>query len=200
MPSRAIDTSYFSILFLVTGLLAVGLLSCELGCEKASFQSSKEIPAGLRDVAPTTLKGKLSRAWGGDNFEFGQKQQLHYFFMIGIDCPESGQPFYKRAHNYLIERCFDREMDIEVLMYDELKREVGHAWVTEADGKRVNLAIDLLSNGFGWYDGNEFEGAEQYREAMESARAKKLGLWSQPNPTPPWEHWKKTQDVIRGKK
>ena len=91
-------------------------------------------------------------------------------------------------------------MEMEVLHYDELKREVGHAWVTNADGKRINLAIELLSKGLGWYDGNEFEGSDRYRETMESARTKKLGLWSQPNPKPPWEHWKETEDAIRGKK
>ncbi len=176
---------------LVASVLIFGVAGCG--------QSGKAIPAGLREVGPATLKGKLSRAWGGDNFEFGQQQQLHYFFMTGIDCPELGQPFGEEARRYLIDTYCDRELEMEVLQYDELKREIGHAWATNQEGGRVNLAIDLLSRGYGWYDGNEFEGAEQYRAAMEIARTKKIGLWSQPNPTPPWEHWQKTEDAIRGK-
>lgn len=196
MQSLNIQTStFYSSILLATSLLVVGLV----GCEKNSLVAGKNIPAGLRNVAPAILKGKLSRTWGGDNFEVGQREQLHYFFLTGVDCPEPGQPFYEEARTYLIDTCSDREIEMEVLRYDEFKREIGHAWVEDAKGKRVNLAIGLLSRGLGWYDGNKFEGAGQYRETMESARTKKIGLWSQPNPTPPWEHWKKFEDAIKKK-
>lgn len=195
-PLKQTAPSHFAILLVATGLLAIGLA----GCDKDSFRSSKNIPAGLRDVAPTTFKGKVARAWGGDNFEVGENQQLHYFFLIGVDCPEPGQPFYDEARNYLLNTCSDREVEMEVLRYDEFKREVGHGWVNDADGERVNLAIELLTRGFAWYDQNEFEGSDRYREAMETARSKKLGLWSQSDPTPPWEHWQNTEDAISGKK
>ena len=189
------STFHFTIL-LATSLLAIGLA----GCKKDPFLSDKPIPAGLREIAPATLKGKLFRTWGGDNFEVGQNEQLHYFFLTGVDCPEPGQTYFGEACDQLINTCSDHEIEMEVLRYDEFKREVGHAWVTNAEGIRVNLAIDLLSKGLGWYDGNEFEGSDRYREAMELARTKKIGLWSQPNPMPPWEHWKNTKDAIRGKK
>ena len=197
MPPPIIQSSTFRFtILLATSFLAILLA----GCEKISSVSDKPMPAGLRETAPTTLRGKLFRTWGGDNFEVGQKQQLHYFLLIGVDCPEPGQPFFDEACDCLINTCSDREIEMDVLRYDEFKREIGHAWVTNDDGVRVNLAIDLLSKGLGWYDHNEFEGSDRYREIMESAREKKLGLWSQPNPTPPWEHWKNTQDAARGKK
>lgn len=197
MPPLICQTSscHFTML-LATSLLAIGLA----GCEKNSIQSDKEIPAGIRDTAPAILKGRLARAWGGDNFEVGQKQQLHYFLLLGVDCPEPGQPYFNESRDHLVNTCGKREIEIEVLSYDELKREIGHAWVTNGDGKRVNLAIDLLSRGLGWYQGSEFEGSDRYREAMESARTKKLGLWVQPNPMPPWEHWQKTRNAVRGRK
>jgi len=191
------QTSTFCFtMLLATSLLVIGLA----GCEKNALLTNKNIPAGLREVAPTILKGKLSRTWGGDNFEVGEKEQLHYFLLVGVDCPEPGQPFFEEACDHLINTCSDHEIEMKVLRYDEYKREIGHAWVTDSSGKRVNLAIDLLSKGLGWYGGEEFEGSDRYREIMESAREKKLGLWSQPNPTPPWEHWKNTQDAVRGKK
>ena len=197
MPPLTKQTrAVFFATMMATSVLAIALA----GCRKGSFQSSKEIPASLRDSAPKILKGKLARTWGGDNFEVGQKHQLHYFLLIGVDCPEPGQPYFNEACDHLINTCSDREIEMEVLQYDELKREIGHAWVINADGERVNLATDLLSKGLGWHNGIEFEGSDQYREIMESARAEKLGLWSQPNPTPPWEHWKMTRDAIRGKK
>ena len=197
MPPPNIQNSTFRFtILLATSFLAILLA----GCEKISSVSDKPMPAGLREIVPTTLRGKLFRTWGGDNFEAGQKQQLHYFLLIGVDCPEPGQPFFDEACDCLISTCSDHEIEMDVLRYDEFKREIGHGWVTNDDGVRVNLAIDLLSKGLGWYDRNEFEGSDRYREIMESAREKKLGLWSQPNPTPPWEHWKNTQDAARGKK
>ena len=188
-------TAKSAMLLVATGLLAVGLA----GCEKRSLIEGKNIPAGLREFAPTKLKGKLSRTWGGDNFEVGQREQLHYFCVIGVDCPEPGQPFFQEARDYLVKACGDQEIEMEVLFYDNYKREIGHAWVTDIDGTRVNLAIALLSRGLGWYEGNQFEGSDRYRETMESARAKKIGLWSQPNPTPPWEYWEKSVEALRGK-
>lgn len=197
MPTLMCQTSTFHFtVLLATSLLVVGLA----GCKKNSYQSDKEIPAAIRDAASAKLKGKLARAWGGDNFEVGQKQQLHYLCLVGVDCPEPGQPYFNESRDHLVNTCSNREIEFEILYYDELKREIGHAWVTNADGKRVNLAIDLLSRGLGWYEGSDFEGSDRYRATMESARKKKLGLWIQPNPMPPWEHWEQTRDAVRDAK
>ena len=67
MPPLADQTDVrHQTLFLATLIvLAIGVV----GCKRMSFKNNKEIPAKLRDVAPTTLRGKLHRAWGGDNFE-----------------------------------------------------------------------------------------------------------------------------------
>ena len=194
-PINQTSSFHFAMLLAIS-LMAIGLV----GCEKSSFLSDKPMPAGLREIAPAILRGKLFRTWGGDNFEVGQKQQLHYFLLIGVDCPEPGQPFFDEACDCLVNTCSNHEIEMEVLRYDEFKREIGHGWVTNDDGVRVNLAIDLLSKGLGWYGGEEFEDSDRYRQAMESARSRKIGLWSQPNPTPPWEHWKNTQDAVRAKK
>jgi endonuclease YncB( thermonuclease family) len=194
MPPLADQTDVrHQTLFLATLIvLAIGVV----GCKRMSFKNNKEIPAKLRDVAPTTLRGKLHRAWGGDNFEVGQKNQLHYFLLVGVDCPEPGQPYYNQSCEHLVDVCSDREIELEIESYDQYKREIGHAWVTDADGTRINLALDLLSRGLGWHPGSTFAGSDQYRKAMESARERKIGLWSQPNPMPPWEHWKRTQDAV----
>jgi len=109
-----------SSIFYLSALLASSLLAIGLaGCEKDPFQSDKPIPAGLREIAPTTLRGKLARTWGGDNFEVGQKEQLHYFFLTGVSCPGPGQPFFNEARDYLIITCSDFEIEMEVLRYDE---------------------------------------------------------------------------------
>ena len=163
------------------------------------LKQRKAIPAGLREDAQTTLRGKIKRAWGGDNFEVGQQEQLHYFFLVGVDCPEPGQPYYDEARNFLLDQTRDREIEMQVIRYDELKREVGHAWYTNDQGERVNLAIELLKRGYGWYNGKVFENSEAYAVAMEGARGNQRGLWQDPDPTPPWDYWQQVENEIRGR-
>ena len=183
--------------------LSVTLVSLAIcGCGDSvlhALNQRKAIPAMLRDEVQTTFHGRLKRAWGGDNFEIGQVEQLHYCFLVGVDCPEPGQPFYDDALNFLLEQTRKRELEMQVTRYDDLKREIGHAWYTNDEGERVNLAIELLKRGYGWYDGSEFENLEAYKAAMEDARGSQLGLWQDPNPTPPWDYWQQVKNRIRGR-
>lgn len=167
------------------------------GCQNSAFVEIKSIPAGLRDVAETRLTGQLRRAWGGDNFEFGQQDQLHYFFIAGVDCPEPGQPFYHESRDFLLAQTRDQTLQIDVLHYDAFKREFGHAWFVNENGEKINLAIALLEQGFAWYDGAEFENAAAYQMAHQQAQAAGRGLWQQTDPTPPWEFWQKSESKYR---
>lgn len=86
---------------------------------------------------------------------------------------------------------------MEVHRYDELKREVGHLWFTTDSGNRKSFAIELLEQGLAWYTGEQFPGSETYEAAMEAAKAAKRGLWSQPDPVPPWEFYQKVEGKLR---
>lgn len=177
----------------VLPMVLLTLMSLVLpGCQK-----QKAIPARLVQSLPARTNGKIIRAWGGDNFECGHRTQLHFFFIIGVDCPELGQPFYEEAKQHLLKTSQGQTIEMEVLDYDELKREIGHVWIINQAGQRINFGIELLEQGLAWFDQNEFEGADRYREAVKIAQDKKIGIWSQPDPIPPWEFWQRQVQSLR---
>ena len=55
------------------------------------------------------------------------------------------------------------------------------------DGTDVNL--EMVKRGYAWAYRHYLRGlyASEYLDAESEARAKKLGLWQDDNPTPPWE-------------
>ncbi|HUP43084.1 MAG TPA: thermonuclease family protein, partial [Thermoanaerobaculia bacterium] len=54
------------------------------------------------------------------------------------------------------------------------------------DGK--SLSRELLRCGLAWWNKKYEPDDLDLRRLEDAARAAKLGLWSQENPIPPWEH------------
>lgn len=65
---------------------------------------------------------------------------------------------------------------------DRYKRRVAKIYI---DGKYVNQMI--LAEGLAWWYKRYAPKDVDLKEAENSARVAKKGLWSQPHPTPPWE-------------
>ena len=103
-----------------------------------------------------------------------------------IDCPEKGQPFGKAAKQFASDLCFGKE----VRLVTENKsagwgRIVG--WIYVDDTVCVNK--ELVKAGLAWqYD--KYSDNEEYAQLENEAREKKVGLWADANPIPPWD-WRK---------
>jgi len=67
---------------------------------------------------------------------------------------------------------------------DQYKRSVGIVWL---NGKNINQ--EMVAEGYAWAFRQYLDShhASEYIRAEEQARAKRLGLWQQINPQPPWE-------------
>ncbi len=147
------------------------------------------IPAGLRSEEAGELVGRMGRVWGGDNFEFGDANALHYFFITGVDCPEPGQSFHVEANQFLIKNYQDKILNLTIDGYDDLKREFGHAIHIDEKGGQTDIGLELVRHGMAWYDGGKFEGCRTYQEAFRKAQKEQIGLWADPDPVPPWEFY-----------
>lgn len=104
----------------------------------------------------------------------------------GIDCPESSQDFGTKAKNFTANMAFGKNVEVKEQNTDGYGRIVGVVFV---DGKNLNL--ELLKAGLAWHY-KQFSTDKTYAEAEKNAREQKIGLWSNPNPIPPWEFRKKT--------
>lgn len=103
-----------------------------------------------------------------------------------IDAPELGQPFGQAAKKALSEKVFGKDVVVIAKTRDKYGRTVGHVLV---DNRDVNL--ELLEEGAVWHY-KEYDHNKRLREAEQSARDARKGLWRDAHPMPPWE-WRKTQ-------
>jgi micrococcal nuclease len=109
----------------------------------------------------------------------GEKIRLY-----GIDAPDIGQAFSKRAKQFTSDMVYGKTVEVKTKHKDQYGRTVG---IVTVDGKSLNEA--LIKNGLAWvYRINCKEPfCENWIDLEVVARYGKIGLWSEPNPIPPWE-------------
>jgi endonuclease YncB( thermonuclease family) len=105
------------------------------------------------------------------------KVRLH-----GIDCPESRQDFGSRAKQATSELAFGKEVAVRPVDTDRYGRTV--AEVVLPDG-RV-LSHELVKAGLAWWYARYAPKDSTLRRLEAEARAARRGIWSQPDPSPPW--------------
>ena len=103
----------------------------------------------------------------------------------GIDCPESGQAFGKRAKQFTSNQCFGKIITYRKVDIDRYGRTVATVYLN--DGRELNL--EIIRAGYAWHY-RRYSDRQDYAEAQERARAEKLGLWADPHAKPPWE-WRR---------
>ena len=104
--------------------------------------------------------------------------------LYGIDTPEKGQAFGKKAKQFTSSMVYGKTVDIEAKDIDRYGRTVGMVYV---NGESLNEA--LVNNGYAWvyrkYCKEVF--CNDWISLESAARYGKIGLWSAPNPIPPWD-------------
>jgi endonuclease YncB( thermonuclease family) len=98
-----------------------------------------------------------------------------------IDTPERKQPFGTQANQALSELAFGKQARAVEVTVDRYGRIVGRVYV---DGVDVNR--ELVAQGYAWVYRKYSDDAELL-ELEAQAKQKKLGLWAEPDPIPPWE-------------
>ena len=148
-----------------------------------------------------TLTGRVVGVADGDTITvLDADRQQHKIRLGGIDAPEKAQPFGERSKQSLSRMVFGKEVRVEWDKRDKYKRIVGKVWVQPADCPTCPMTLDAghaqITVGLAWwYRKYAREQAPQDRGAYEfseqEARAKRVGLWSEPDPVPPWE-WRRS--------
>jgi len=88
---------------------------------------------------------------------------------------------------------FGKDVEVEELGTDKYKRTIGLVTVGELD---VNH--EMVAKGMAWHYA-KYDDSRDLREAEQSARTAKRGLWADPHATPPWE-WRKLDKDERTQK
>ena len=134
------------------------------------------------------IEGKVVRVSDGDTITvLDADNKQHRIRFQGIDAPESKQAFGQASKENLSKMVFGKQVTVVWDKVDKYRRTVGKVLL---DGRDIN--IEQVKAGFAWHykkyaDEQPAEDRVTYARAEEEARAGKLGLWQDPNPTPPGE-------------
>ena len=110
----------------------------------------------------------------------------HRIRLWGIDAPETGQDFGSRAKQAASELAFGKQVTIRPRDTDRYGRTV--AEVILPDGRSMNR--EMVGKGMAWWFRRYAPRDADLARLEGEARAARIGLWSQPNPVPPWE-WRR---------
>ncbi|MHB8883096.1 MAG: thermonuclease family protein [Thermodesulfovibrionales bacterium] len=139
-----------------------------------------------------TLHGKITKVSDGDTVKLapsmgGKPIRVRLY---GIDAPEirhgrkEGQNYGDDAKEALRSIVLRQDVSVEDMDTDRYGRTVGRIWKGKQD---VNLEMVKLGYDWAYVQYLKRPHASEYLAAEKEARQKKLGLWADRNPTPPWE-------------
>jgi micrococcal nuclease len=131
------------------------------------------------------ISGKVVGIADGDTFTLlTEDKSQKKIRLYGIDCPEKRQPFGSVAKQKLSELIFGKQVQVEFRTYDRWRRIVG---IVFCNDQNINEA--MISTGMAWHF-TRYDDNPRWITLQERTKKKRIGLWSDDSPTPPWE-WRK---------
>ena len=152
--------------------------------------------------AGESIQGRVVGVSDGDTITVLDANHRRYKIRLsGIDAPEKAQPFGQRSKENLSRLIFGRGMAVEWRKKDRYGRTVGKVMVAEAACRETSCPKVLdacnaqIVAGMAWWyrqyaKEQELGDAHRYEQSELEARTRKIGLWTEPQPTPPWE-WRR---------
>ena len=123
----------------------------------------------------------------GDTFVGINNDTLQIKFrLLGIDAPEKKQAFSTKSKNHLSSLIYDKVITVKVEKQDKWGRYLAYAYTPDMR----DVSLEMLKAGMAWHF-VRYSDSEEYQEAENLARKKKVGLWSEPNPIEPWNYRRK---------
>jgi endonuclease YncB( thermonuclease family) len=136
----------------------------------------------------TSITGKVIAVKDGDTIKMLYDGKPLTIRFAHIDCPEikKGQPFGQAAKKFTSDLCFGQNVTVITEgKYDRYKRLI--AVIINEKGENVNK--ELVKAGLAWHF-KKYSSDTSYDKLELTARERKIGLWADDNPTPPWD-WRK---------
>ena len=149
-----------------------------------------QLLAGLLLLLPilanaATITGKVVKVMDGDTIDVLQDRQTVRIRLNGIDAPESGQAFGKKAKQFVLELAAQKMVKVEVFEKDKYGRSVGD--VVLPDGRNLNR--EIVRAGYAWWF-RKYSKDHSLGRLEEEARKARRGLWQDKIPMSPWD-WRK---------
>ena len=126
----------------------------------------------------------------GDTIKVMHEGKAEKIRLYGIDTPEKSQAFGKRAKQFTSDMVFKQSVKVVPMDRDRYGRTVAMVYLQNSS-ESLNEA--LVTSGHAWvyrkYCLAKF--CSEWLELESVAMDKKVGLWADKNPIPPWEFRKR---------
>jgi len=135
-------------------------------------------------AAGQTLSGTVVTVQEGDTFTVQNGSSLYKVRLSDVDAPEMGQVFGRQARQFTEQMVLGRRVQMNLSLIDKHGRLIGEV-ITE-DGRVLNE--ELVYAGLAWYYRVDPIRNKRLQQLEHYAFTKKLGLWVEKEPIPPWEY------------
>lgn len=147
----------------------------------------------------TFTQAKVVKVCDGDTVYVSKGWSRVKIRLDSIDCPEDGQDWGDNAKYGLIKLIGGRTVHLEQYGADAYGRTLATLYVKHREtGEWQNVNERMVMLGHAWvmrmyYDHLPPDRQQKLNKLEAWAKSKNVGLWSAPNPTPPWQWRRETQ-------
>jgi len=103
--------------------------------------------------------------------------------LYGVDAPEKGQKHGDDARTHLVSLVSGSVVEVEPVSEDMYGNTVAIVW-----NQKINISQEMVRSGYAWvyrkYCDKPF--CESWSTLESEAKRKKIGLWQEADPVPPW--------------
>ena len=150
------------------------------------------LPAKAQEPGQT-YTARVTSVSDGDTYDVRSSNSQSFTVRLwGVDAPESAQPYgtesTRKARGYVS----DQTVRVVVEEIGRYGRAVARIEVSGGD-----LSEMMVRDGLAWHYEQHAPNAIELQRLQRQARNDNRGLWSQVNPTPPWE-WRDRQSESSG--
>ena len=135
-------------------------------------------------VSASEITGSVVSVIDGDTIEVLHNDKAERIRLSGIDCPEKGQAYGKRAKQAASDLAFGKEVTLQTFGKDKYGRTIADVLLPD----RTNVNHKLVKDGWCWWYRKYAPGNTVLEGLEKEAREARKGLWTDPQPVPPWEY------------
>ena len=176
-----------------------------MNCRVIIFVGFYFLLAMVSSLSAGTIIGKVVKVADGDTLTIVDSKGFKYRIRLaGIDAPEQDQPYGKKSTKNLRWLIFNKEVTAKYSKHDRYGRIVGKVLagqkgntfcLSTACAWTLDVGLEQIKAGMAWHykryqNEQANEDKNSYSKAGRGAKKKKIGLWSDENPIPPWK-WRR---------
>ena len=128
--------------------------------------------------------GKVVKVVDGDTLHVYNNKTTYKIRLSGIDAPERGQAYGKRAKEHLEQLVAGKQVIVIVDSKDRYGR-----YVASVKCQSKDVCAEMLQAGYAWHY-KEYDNNKYYAELQREAKRAKRGLWVDKKPQAPWDYRK----------